>query len=405
MPRSLSRSSSRSVSGVAARSAGPVVAVEREVPAPGLDHTADPTLAPWPCRNVRPRALASEHAATTRRRRWLVDLVVAHALPAGRRRASRCRVLDPACGDGRFLVAAADRLRAAGGRADAPRHRHRRRRAAAAGAASLGGRRGDVARRASATPSPATGAATASTSSSATRRSCRSWPRRRRAAGPAATAAGRTPTPPPSSSPSPSARPARRRARRARAAAVDPRLARRRPVRAEVDRLADRSLVVVVAAAACSTPRCSCARWPSSARRGAADGRRRAVDPSSSPTRSASPPLPPLATAGTLGDRARLTANFRDEYYGLVPAVGDDGAGPPLVTSGLIDPGRCRWGGATVTFARRRSSARRRPRPAQPADAALGRRAARAQGAGRQPDPGHRGRRRPRRRLAARASR
>ena len=66
------------------------------------------------------------------------------------------------------------------------------------------------------------------------------------------------------------------------------------------------------------------------------------------------PTLPALATAGTLGDRCRLSANFRDQYYGLVPAVVEDGAGPPLVASGLIDPARCRWGERTVTFARRR---------------------------------------------------
>lgn len=66
------------------------------------------------------------------------------------------------------------------------------------------------------------------------------------------------------------------------------------------------------------------------------------------------PPLPSLATAGTLAERGRLSANFRDQYYGLVPAVGDHRPGPPLVTSGLIDPGRCRWGERTVTFARRR---------------------------------------------------
>jgi SAM-dependent methyltransferase len=66
------------------------------------------------------------------------------------------------------------------------------------------------------------------------------------------------------------------------------------------------------------------------------------------------PPLGALRTAGTLGDRARLTANFRDEYYGLVPAVEEDGPGPPLVTSGLVDPGRCAWGRRDVTFAKRR---------------------------------------------------
>jgi SAM-dependent methyltransferase len=60
-----------------------------------------------------------------------------------------------------------------------------------------------------------------------------------------------------------------------------------------------------------------------------------------------------LATAGTLGERADLNANFRDEYYALVPAVREGGEGPPLVTSGLIDPGVCLWGRRQMTFARR----------------------------------------------------
>jgi hypothetical protein len=59
-----------------------------------------------------------------------------------------------------------------------------------------------------------------------------------------------------------------------------------------------------------------------------------------------------LGVAGTIGDRADLNANFRDEYYALVPAVGDDAVGPPLVTSGLIDPGRCHWGHRPVRFAK-----------------------------------------------------
>jgi hypothetical protein len=66
------------------------------------------------------------------------------------------------------------------------------------------------------------------------------------------------------------------------------------------------------------------------------------------------PSLPSLQTDGRLGDRARLTANFRDQYYGLVPAVTEGGDGPPLVTSGLVDPGRCHWGTRPVTFAKRR---------------------------------------------------
>ena len=71
------------------------------------------------------------------------------------------------------------------------------------------------------------------------------------------------------------------------------------------------------------------------------------------------PPLPTLATDGTIGDRARCSLNFRDEYYGLVPAVSDDGDGPPLVTSGLIDPGRCLWGERPVRFAKREFAAAR----------------------------------------------
>lgn len=59
-----------------------------------------------------------------------------------------------------------------------------------------------------------------------------------------------------------------------------------------------------------------------------------------------------LATVGTIGDRAALNANFRDEYYALVPAVSDDADGPPLVTSGLIDPGTCLWGRRPVRFAK-----------------------------------------------------
>ena len=52
-----------------------------------------------------------------------------------------------------------------------------------------------------------------------------------------------------------------------------------------------------------------------------------------------------------VSDRATATANFRDEYYALVPAVADHHDGPPLVTSGLIDPGNCLWGTHPVHFA------------------------------------------------------
>jgi SAM-dependent methyltransferase len=67
------------------------------------------------------------------------------------------------------------------------------------------------------------------------------------------------------------------------------------------------------------------------------------------------PPDPDL-DGPPLGDRAAVTADFRDQYYGLRGAVDDDlddeldddpddGVdGPPLVTAGLLDPGRCAWG-------------------------------------------------------------
>ena len=69
------------------------------------------------------------------------------------------------------------------------------------------------------------------------------------------------------------------------------------------------------------------------------------------------PALPSSLTAasdehGTLGDRGTLNANFRDEYYGMIPAVGDHSSGPPLITSGLIDPGVSLWGRRPVRFAK-----------------------------------------------------
>ena len=66
------------------------------------------------------------------------------------------------------------------------------------------------------------------------------------------------------------------------------------------------------------------------------------------------PDRPAVASTGCVGDHVTITANFRDEYYGLVPAVGDHATGPWFVTSGAIDPNRCRWGERPVTFNRRR---------------------------------------------------
>ncbi|MEI6400753.1 MAG: N-6 DNA methylase [Actinomycetota bacterium] len=63
--------------------------------------------------------------------------------------------------------------------------------------------------------------------------------------------------------------------------------------------------------------------------------------------------------ATVLGDLAVFSADFRAQYYGLVGAVGDDVDGPPLITSGLIDPGHCRWGEQPVRFAKQRFAAPR----------------------------------------------
>lgn len=64
------------------------------------------------------------------------------------------------------------------------------------------------------------------------------------------------------------------------------------------------------------------------------------------------PDLPELRSSGTIGDRADVSVDFRDCYYGLAAAVGEGGDGPRLVTSGLIDPGRCHWGERPTRFAK-----------------------------------------------------
>lgn len=63
----------------------------------------------------------------------------------------------------------------------------------------------------------------------------------------------------------------------------------------------------------------------------------------------------------TLGDRWQVVADFRDEYYGVVPFLIDDPHDelddqlyPKLVTVGLIDPACCRWGIHPARFARQR---------------------------------------------------
>jgi len=62
-----------------------------------------------------------------------------------------------------------------------------------------------------------------------------------------------------------------------------------------------------------------------------------------------------LASKGTVGDIASATADFRNKYYGLRGCVvdldaADDTEFPPLVTSGLLDPGRLLWGSTPTRF-------------------------------------------------------
>ncbi len=66
------------------------------------------------------------------------------------------------------------------------------------------------------------------------------------------------------------------------------------------------------------------------------------------------PGLPPLRTDGTMSARALVTANFRDQYYGMIGAVSDAAEGHPLITTGLIDVARCHWGTRPTRFAKQR---------------------------------------------------
>lgn len=60
------------------------------------------------------------------------------------------------------------------------------------------------------------------------------------------------------------------------------------------------------------------------------------------------------ATGGRIGDLATATAGFRDEYYAIAAAVREGGAGAPVVTSGLVEPGRLDWGGRPARIGGRR---------------------------------------------------
>lgn len=70
-------------------------------------------------------------------------------------------------------------------------------------------------------------------------------------------------------------------------------------------------------------------------------------------------PRAPLRNPRCLGDLARVTGDFRDQFYGLLPFVVEDAPGmtdtshPPLVITGLIDPAVCLWGARACKFGKK----------------------------------------------------
>ena len=168
--------------------------------------------------------------------------------------------------------------------------------------------------------------------------------------------------------------PARRRPGRARAPAVDPRHPRRRPDPAgpSLDAAALDSLWWAeraglrrrrphrrrhVRPTARRKGRSAVGPAPAFEPLAAADG----TDLASRPTwshlagrRRRHPGRSPPSTQETVGDHATATAGFRDQFYGLQAHVTDGPTEAPLVTAGLLEPGRCAWGERPARFAGRR---------------------------------------------------
>ncbi|MSQ83456.1 MAG: hypothetical protein EXR77_11310 [Myxococcales bacterium] len=88
-------------------------------------------------------------------------------------------------------------------------------------------------------------------------------------------------------------------------------------------------------------------------------------------------PYVKLDISATIADWATATADFRDQYYGLdtflVDEIGaDDSAYPPVVTTGLIDLARNRWGQRSTQILKRHWAAPRVNRAAMLATGELG---------------------------------
>jgi hypothetical protein len=61
-----------------------------------------------------------------------------------------------------------------------------------------------------------------------------------------------------------------------------------------------------------------------------------------------------LAIDRCVGDIASVTADFRDEFYEIASLVDEGADGVQVITTGLIDPGRSRWGEVPATIAGRK---------------------------------------------------
>lgn len=95
-------------------------------------------------------------------------------------------------------------------------------------------------------------------------------------------------------------------------------------------------------------------------------------------------PSPAIQTAGCIGDLAAVTADFRDQYYGLdgflVEHVECSGSGsgsnferqfPPIVTTGAIDLASCRWGESPIRILKKKWQAPRVDRARMERDGTL----------------------------------
>ena len=309
--------------------------------------------------------------------------------PRSPRRRRRLRVLDPACGDGRLLAAAAAAARAGGRRRAGGRSRSTSPRAAVArrrrarSADPVGDGRDASTRAACSTSSSATRRTSASwraATSRGGRSAARRWALRRRG--------GRVPRPLAGAGPT-RRRPRRRWSCRSRSC--------RRATRDRSGRGPGRrppSIGFWWSPTRCSTPGCmACVLVVQSRRPQGADpalartaiARRRPTPrprPSptarrgrrSWPTWPACRRLPELDCDGRAGrPRHRDRRASASSSTGSCPFVSDDGDGPALVTTGLIDVGACAWGSgrpaSPAARSRRRGSTSGRwppPIPASP---------------------------------------